>query len=196
MRAIVLLVAALFVLAAPSLASSDAAERERLVAERRHLNELSAAQEQACRERFLVNDCVAKVRARRREELRPLRERELQLDDADRRQRALDREASREGRRFRPVPVPRAASGSDLAERATRPARGAASAAPPAEISRRGDDPQARAAEAAARVRASELRAQEARATQANVSRRVAERNASGKKTTPLPTPSASEATR
>jgi hypothetical protein len=193
MRAISLLVLALSwpMTHAPALA--DVSERESLAAERRSLNERSAADEQACRARFLVNDCVAKVRAQRREALRPLRERELQIDDAERHQRALDRETAREARRDRPVPVPRAASQPGSAAHADR---SAASAAQHADAPRHADNPQSRAAEAAARAHTAEMRAQEAHAAQANVARRIAERGAAGKKSTPLPTPSASEAAR
>jgi hypothetical protein len=199
---------ALFVLAAAALvlhepATAETTERDRLAAERQSLNDSSAAQEQACRQRFLVNDCVAEVRARRREALRPLRERELQIDDAERRQRAQERESSREARRIRPVPLPRAASQPAAAASALPSALSAASAAPsaasgarPGLPARNGGEVQSRAAEAAGHVRAAELRAQEASAAQARVARRIAQRNASGKKSTPLPTSAASEAAR
>ena len=66
-----------------SLAAADD-ERARLVQQRRVLNATFAAEEQACGQRFAVTACVDDLKLRRRQALAPLREQELQIDEAER----------------------------------------------------------------------------------------------------------------
>lgn len=86
----------LWTLMLPLLAWAQDNERERLAAQRQALVERYAAEERACRERFVVSSCVDALRERRRVALAPLRERELALEDAQRQQRALSRQAAQQ----------------------------------------------------------------------------------------------------
>ncbi len=172
--------------AAQAAAQPNPDERGRIALERQQLSERFTLEEQACANRFAVTPCIEDVRARRREALAPLRERELRLDQAERAQRAQTR---------------RAAVAKKQAAAASRPA---APPAPPqlrvrepmpassGELSRSPkspDDANERAAAAAARARESEQRRQEIEAAQRRVQQREAEREASGKKSAPLPLP-------
>ncbi len=168
---------------------AEQAERARLAAQRQAITARFAAEERACRERFVVTACVDDVRVRRRDALIPVRQRELQLDDADRRARAAERKAALAEKqraaqqraaeppapevRLRPVP---AAGTASAARAAARPAA-------------RQEESAARAAEAAGRVKAREGRVQSAEAAQERVNKRLAERAASGKAAAPLPVP-------
>jgi hypothetical protein len=60
----------------PSVAVAADNDRNRITAERKATAAQFAAEEKACAERFAVTACVDDVRARRREALAPLRERE------------------------------------------------------------------------------------------------------------------------
>lgn len=172
---------------ARAAATADAAEREeraRIAAERARLGAAFDAEEAACRERFLVNACVDDVRARRRAALDPLRRRELDLDDAERRRRAdARRTAVRERLAAPPPPEP--------------PATAAPPPAPPASAPRttvpavRPDPGQEEAAAAARRAEAAKRRQQRAAETREEIRRREAERSARGKPSDPLPTPAA-----
>ncbi|HSQ73259.1 MAG TPA: hypothetical protein VLM87_12640, partial [Rubrivivax sp.] len=162
----------LWLQAAPA---ADDAERASLSAERQALIERFAQEELACQQRFFVNACVEDVSRRRREALAPLRARELELDDAERQQRAAGRRAVIEAKQrehaARPAPVP--ASAPELSPRptpehaSTLPASAAsASQQPSAEA-------QARAAQAAERARAAQRRREEAAAALERVRRRL-----------------------
>jgi hypothetical protein len=184
-------IAGLVLLMLPTLsgpARAQGSERESLVAERQGLVDRFAAEERACRERFAVTACVDELRVRRRAALEPLRERELALDDAERQQRANDRQTSRAAR-----PQPASAA-------VTRPAVAAEDAAvrvPPTvtatvrehEASRTGGSQTSRALQAAERARASAKKAEMLDTARAELSRKSAERAASGKPASALPTP-------
>ncbi|MBL8349553.1 MAG: hypothetical protein JNL87_04500 [Burkholderiaceae bacterium] len=66
-------------------------QRQRLAAEIAAVEARFAEQRSACQSNFLVNDCVAAAQAARRQSLEGLRQRQLQLDDARRRERAAQR---------------------------------------------------------------------------------------------------------
>ena len=170
---------------------ADDAERTRLAAERQVLLDRFAQEELACQQRFFVNACVEDVSRRRREAVAQLRARELELDDAERQQRAAER---------------RAAIKTKQQEQTTRPAPAAAPAMPPrppaepasvlpaspASVSQQSSaEAQARAAQAAERARASQRRREQTEAALERVRRRVAEREAAGKSAAPLPVPEA-----
>lgn len=83
----------------------DAAERERLKAERKAAEQRFREQEQDCYQRFAVNNCLKNVRRERRVVLESLHKQEIILNDARRaseaerqRQRIQQREAEREQR--------------------------------------------------------------------------------------------------
>jgi hypothetical protein len=173
---------------------ADDAERARLAAERQALIDRFAQEELDCQQRFLVNACVEDVSRRRRDALAPLRARELELDDAERRRRAAGRRAAIEAKQREQAARPAPASAPD---RPPRPPAEPASAAPasPASASPPSNaEAQARAARAAERARASQRRREDAEAALERVRRRVAEREAAGKTAAPLPVPDAASA--
>lgn len=177
-----LLIAALLLPALPARAD-EAGERTRIAAERRTIETRFAAEEAACRERFVVTPCVDGVRARRREALSPLRHQELLLDDAERKRRAAARidgiEARRAAAAARPAPAPRA-------EPLPRPPP-AATPAPLPRPAKPADD----GAEAAARrVQAADKRREAAATDRARIAAREAQRDP--RKSAPLPVPAAS----
>lgn len=183
---------ALLLAALPVLALAQTGERERVAAERRAVSDRFAAEERACRQRFAVTACVDDVRIRRREALTPFRERELRIDEAERRQRAQDRQAALASKR------------NAAAQRAPGPPdpelriRSAPASAPPADpaVPRHHSDEASRAAQAAERARASAQRVEAAEATQAEIAKRLAERATRGKTSAPLPIPAAASAAR
>ena len=81
---------ALAVALGPALAD----ERAAIAQQRQSLNQRFAAEESDCAKRFQVTACVEDLRARRRQALAPLRERELQLDEAERGRIAVERRAA------------------------------------------------------------------------------------------------------
>lgn len=169
---------------APLDVAADA--RLRLMNERQALQDQFAEAERACQQRFAVSACVDDVRVRRRAALAPLRERELQLNDEQRRQRAQEREAARVARRTaretQALMAPAPAASRPQATPATpRPT-------PPRQAQ---PDPSSKAAEAAARAKVAQQRREAAQASQAEVARRLAQRKVEGKSLTALPTPEA-----
>ena len=159
-------------------------ERAQLRGERNRLSEAFAEQERSCSQQFLVTACLEDARARRREALAPLRERELRLDEAERQAKADQRRQS--------IAAKQALAASQPTARPAPPVR-VRSALPAASASARGPrqlEPEDRAATAA--IRSRELEAQRLLAVQAQqrVDRREAERQAAGRKSAPLPVPS------
>ena len=72
-------------------ATEVAAERSRISAERQHAEDRFAAEQRACRARFVVNNCLDEARARRRAALADLRRQETSISDAERRRKAAER---------------------------------------------------------------------------------------------------------
>ncbi len=181
-----LLCCVLLLVAGPGLASPD--ERQQIAVARQRIAQEFGAQEQACRQRFAVTDCVEDVRARRRQALAPWHEKELALDAADRQRRADERRAAIQAKTLAATETP--ASAPPVVPRARKPSPTPTTvlpAAPPAA------DP-AQAAAAAARVQDAAKRKAEAESAQARVARREAERAREGKVVTPLPVPAAGAA--
>ena len=172
-----------------SVAADD--ERARLVQQRRQLSEAFSAEERTCTQRFAVTACVDALRLRRREALAPLRERELQLDEAERVQRAAERRAAIAAKRAAAASAPPAASAA-VPELRVRQAAPAASRPAP----RPRDDGEERAAQAEQRQRQTQQRREEAAAAQQRVQRRRDERGASGRKSDALPVPAPASAPR
>ncbi len=164
-------------------------ERAQLRAERHRLSEVFAEQERSCSQQFLVTSCLDDARARRREALTPLRERELRLDEAERQAKAEQRRQA--------IATKQAMAASQPAVRPVPPVRVRAALPAASAVVRepRQTEPEGRAAAAA--VRARELEAQRLLAVQAQqrVDRREAERLAAGRKPAPLPMPSAAAST-
>ncbi len=176
---------------------AQAAEPPEALAERRQIKaERSAADAQykkteaECRQRFAVSGCINEAQARHREAMSALRLRELALDEAKRKAEVEEHERRIEAKRAeaasRPQPVPRAASAPKASAAAS-----AASAPVASQRARKRSKTADDATAAAARVAAQQRRAAEAAAHRQEVEQRNAERVARGKKSTPLPVPSA-----
>jgi hypothetical protein len=168
---------------------SNAAQRQQIKAERAAAETRYKQAEADCRERFAVSGCIADAQAQRREAMTGLRMRELELDEAQRKADAEESarrvEAKRAEAASKPPPVPRAASAPASAAASSAAGRTATERA--RQRSKTAEDTTAAAARAAAQQR----RASEAAAHRQEVEKRNAERVARGKKSTPLPVPSA-----
>lgn len=124
---------------AMAAAEPDAAERQRIAAERQVVETRFQAAQRDCASRFLVNDCMDQARGARRQALEPLQRQSHLLDDARRRARAIDRQKAIELREVAAsaARAPQAsamrspAASAPSVQRAVRvlPAAGAASAA-------------------------------------------------------------------
>lgn len=169
--------------------ASGAAQRQQIKTERAAAEARYKQAEADCSKRFAVSGCLAEAQAQRREAMTGLRAREVALDEAQRKADAEESarrvQAKQAEAASKPPPVPRAASA---------PASAAASAAAgraPSERARQRSKTAEDATVAAARVSAQQRRASEAAAHRQEVEQRNAERSARGKKSTPLPVPSA-----
>jgi hypothetical protein len=188
--ALVLAMAALLGTAAGHAAEapvSDAAERERIAGERRVIEARFDAARRDCEARFVVTDCMADARAQRREALAPLQQQLHLLDDARRRQKAVER--------LRAIQERESAAAARPALERSAPAA-AASAPPPPAVRRaaRPAAPSASAAQQQAQDRAAQhdRRLQQARAHEDAVKARNARRDAHRPPAAALPVPAAS----
>ena len=169
-----------------SLAAEDAAaERKRIATERAIVEQRFQAQQAECAQRFAVNACLDSALQARREALSPLRQQELLLADAERRQRAAERARAIErnrveadARALAPMPTASSVRVRPGSAPASSPRRERAASAARQESERA----EQRAAEAA-------RRRQDAEADRERIRSRVDKRAAEGKKATPLPTP-------
>ena len=80
-------------------------ERRAIVQERTRLQERQAAAQAGCYQRFAVEDCLRRARTEFREGDAALRARELELNDAERKDKAAAREALIEQRRRESPPA-------------------------------------------------------------------------------------------
>ena len=177
------MVAILAALIGSGLTVAAPQERAELRAERNRLTEAFSKEERACSEQFLVTACQDEVRARRREALAPVRERELRLDEAERQAKAQQRRQT--------IAAKQALAASQPAARPSPPVRvrsAALAASVPAREPRQLDTGD-RASAAATRLRELEAQRQQAVQAQQRVGRREAERLANGRKALALPTP-------
>jgi colicin import membrane protein len=169
--------------------ASGAAQRQQIKTERAVAEARYKQAEADCNQRFAVSGCIAEAQAQRREAMTGLRMRELALDEAERKAGAEESarrvQAKRAEAASRTPPVPRAASAPASAASST--AMGKAPTERTPRRSKTADD----AAAAAARVAEQQRRVSEAAAHRQEVEQRNAERIARGKKSTPLPVPSA-----
>lgn len=169
------------------------AQRERIQTERKALQAQRVKEEAACYQQFVVEDCLRGVRAKAREADNALRRQELQLNDADRREKAGQRLRSIEERQQeqrqkleageRPAPMHGAPRGGpqareqDAAQRAEQQRRHAAEHA--AELERRRQSLARRMSESRADYEAKQQLARERRERH---ERQQAEAAASGRK--------------
>jgi colicin import membrane protein len=191
MKAAWLALGLLLALGAHAVESPEAqAERQTIKAERAAANASLKKAEAECRQRFAVSGCVAEAQAQHRGAMSALRMRELALDEAKRKAEAEENERRIEAKRAeaanRPPPVPHAASAPKVTAAASA-ASGPVASDRGHKRSKTADD----ATAAAARVAAQQRRIAEAAKHREEVAQRNAEREARGKKSTPLPVPSA-----
>ena len=73
-----------------AVTSISDAERARITIERTGLNSRFAAEDAACHRKFLVNECLDKVKIKRREALADLRRQEISLDAQDRKAKGAE----------------------------------------------------------------------------------------------------------
>ena len=66
-------------------------ERQRIASERAQVQAAYARRERECHERFMVSDCLEQARRERRESMERLRYQDVILDEAQRKQRAVQR---------------------------------------------------------------------------------------------------------
>lgn len=178
-------------------ADDERAERARITAERAQVERAFDSREQDCRTRFAVNACVDAANRERREALGHLRQQEMLLDEARRKERAAERMQSIRGkvsrddarrRRDAEGRISRAASAPAAPQPRASGAR-AESTTPEAARKPRPAETAAARAEAARKSAAYEKRQAETRAHREAVERRNAERAAEGKTARPLPVP-------
>jgi hypothetical protein len=182
----------------PDLAA-ERAERERISAERQHAQEVFAARERECRDRFAVTACLDAARRDRRAALDRLRLQQDALDEVDRKRRAAQRieeirsNVSAEEAKRRDIEQRQRAKALQQAEAA---ASAASAPEPPAAPAPRASAVAAQPHRAASavdprKVQAYEQRQADAKAHREAAARRNAERAAKGKPANPLPTPGA-----
>ncbi len=173
---------ALLCRATPAAPESDAAERQRIAADRQAVEAQFQAARQDCETRFIVNNCLDEARQARRQALVPLQRQTHLLDDARRRERAVER--------LRAIQARESAAAAKPALAAAAPASAAsASPGPPVRHAVR-PAPQASAAEAASqRAAQHQQRLQEAQAHQEAVQARNARRDAQRPPAAGLPVP-------
>jgi len=163
--------------------AAEAEQRRQIRRERADVEQRFRQGEAQCAQRFVVTRCVDALKAQRREALAGLRQREIALEEAQRRREVEDSarrvQQKQAEAQARPAPEPHAphasrasASAPAKSERATRRSQTA-------------DD----AAEAAARALARQRRASEAQARRDAAEQRQADRAVKGKTSMPLPIP-------
>ena len=163
-------------------------ERGRLGAERLRLELEFVDEQRRCGERFVVTACLDDVRRRQRMALAPLRERELQIDADERRQRAVERLAAVAAKQQAALQRPPASETEQRVYKRLDPPVAAASRATRAVGSAAGRKAEIEA-EAAARLSADAQRRAASELTRERIAARLADRVAKGKPSVPLPVP-------
>ena len=183
------LVLALSVEAVAAAEDPDAA-RAGIARERDAIEAAFRQADAECKTRFAVNSCMEQARGERRKALATVRERELALDDAQRRERAADRRRSVVEKQAA-VQQRAASAPASAVSVVVRPPRVAASGPAGAEPPRSSNAPLDGGPQAAA-ARASEAaaRAKEFEARQARIAERERNRTSGGRQPSqPLPVP-------
>ncbi len=167
-----------------AVAGAQAADdRARLASERQAITQRFDQEEQACMQKFATTGCLADARARRRDALAPLRERELSLADQERQQRAQERRRTVAARQQAAADRPARMPAPVLKLRQPVPPSRPASAA----VTPRASDEPAREADAARRAQAAAQRQADVEAGKKRVADRVAARASGAKAVQPLP---------
>ena len=177
----------------PAMAADTA--RASIAAEKAAADARYRAAEAACGERFVVTPCVDAATAQRRKELAALREQELAIDDAERKQRAALRRSEVAGKQGRLAASAASAPPPAAKASAARPAAPASApprAAPPASAALDGGPAQAaeRAANTAKRQREAQATRERIKAREVKRAEEAKASAAAQKKSAPLPVPS------
>jgi len=176
------LLLALLCQAAVAAPESDAAERQRIAADRQAVEARFQAARQDCETRFTVNNCLDEARQVRRQALVPLQRQTHLLDDARRRERAVERLRAIQARESAAAAKPALAPAAPSSAGSANPKPTVRHAVRPA--------PQASAAQAASqRAAQHQQRLDEAQAHQDAVLARNARRDAQRKPAASLPVP-------
>lgn len=187
--------------AARADAPGDARERAEIAAAKRAAEAQFQAAEAACRERFVVTPCIEDARAERRRQLALLRDRELKLDDHERRHRAAQRgeavarkqaaAASAAASAASAASAPRASSSAAARAPSSSPPRlsGEAASAPRSPLDGSAEAAAARAARSAQRQQEAQARRERIEAREAERRGKAAPGSADEKKSAPLPKP-------
>jgi hypothetical protein len=187
-------VLAVLALALPAWALAADAAHDRIAGERAAANARLAEQERECETRFLVAPCLEEARRAHREKTASLRQAQLQLDEARRRETAAARRkaiAERlEAQQGRASDAASGPPGVRLRRTAEPP--------PPPSAGKTSEPraPMLSASQARENANKFEARARAAREHRDSVERRNAERAAQGKAAAPLPVPSGASAPR
>ena len=174
---------AMLCLAGMAARAEPADERARLDLERQAITQRFGQEEQACRQRFAASGCLEDVRVRRREALALVRERELNLADFDRQQRAAQRRRL-VANKMQAAAGPAAAASEPVPEVRQAPSPGRPASA---SLSPRVSNDAAREAAAAERARVGARKLAEIEAGKRRVADRVGARASEGKPVQPLP---------
>jgi colicin import membrane protein len=163
-------------------AAHRTAEHERIRREREALQSQRKLDESACYQRFAVEDCLRRVRARVRDSETRLRAQEIELNDAERKEKAAERlKIIEDKQRAAPLPVPGASDGAVL-RNAPRAARGDGGTLRDREAAQRAQEQRTRvqkqSQEQAARATENAQRAAEARERHARTLEAAQERRA------------------
>jgi hypothetical protein len=182
--------------------ADDAAERQRIAAEQAEVEKAYATREAECRRRFIVTSCLDAARRDRREAVERLRQQEVVLDEAQRKQRAAQRieeirsKVSADEAKRREAEARVQAREAKQQEQAARVEAAASAASAPSAAAAASAPVRARTpttkrpVDAEKAAQAYEKRQQQAQEHRAAVEQRNAERAAKGKPSKPLPAPS------
>lgn len=188
MNKLALFLAAGLALPAVAQQADDAAERQRITAERARVEAEFDQAHKACYQKFAVNDCISDARARRREQMADLRRQELVLNDAERRRRSAERldeiEKKTQEKRAATASTPAAPASAASAAAPARAASAPASAPRAARAPRQPKQP--RQLDTGTNARRYNERLEEAEQHKGEVRKRAAERS---KEVRPLPVP-------
>lgn len=181
-------------------AAGSAAERRELLAQQQRLSARFDRELAACGERFLVTDCTEGIHRQRRLALAPIRERLLQIDEAERQQRAAERrEVLADKQQILDERMAAAQAAAAAASSASAPRERQRMLPPAAPLALPQDRERVQAEReqaAAARVREAQRRQAQAAERQARVARRLAERESRKGPVQPLPVPPAASTAR
>ena len=181
----------LLAFSARAIGADDGAERERIRKERADVETQFTQSERACYEKIVVSSCLDAARATRREAMARLRTQEIELNEAQRKHKAAQKEQSLNEKSLAKEGSAKAAGPSASAPPAEKPAPKPATPRPPREPKPVPSASQRAAQEAAAKA-AYEAKQREAEAHRLEVARRNEEHARKTKPATPLPIPAAS----